>query len=364
MSMKKILAGTLAAALFCVPVFAHPPVTVLVNGQALSFDQPPVILDDRTLVPMRAIFQALGAEVFWEESTQTVTALTTTDTLQFRIGDAGLYKNGDLAYTMSVPAQIINERTLVPIRAIAESFGAAVGWDEQSYTVTIQSQGSGQGAAQPSQTTGTQAAQDAPSPDGFTAEVKAPDGTTVLTVKLESDVLAQKTAAAETISAKMAEITFAEGQGFLREYGDAALRAYAAQPDGFQPYYCIGSYRLTREKTGYVSFLAATSSFAGLAEKKQYFSHTYSLSTGKETALEDIVPDSAAELEALWRSGFRAMIAEEPGAFYEDAETRLERHLDNVGFYLTDSGVAFFLPPESIAPANAGLPAFEVKYSF
>ena len=100
--MKKILAGAFAASLFCVTAFAHPPVTVLVDGRALSFDQPPVIQDDRTLVPMRAIFQALGAEVYWEESTQTVTALSAADTLQFRIGDAGLYKNGEMEYSVSM----------------------------------------------------------------------------------------------------------------------------------------------------------------------------------------------------------------------------------------------------------------------
>ena len=188
--MKKILAGALAAALFCVPaslqVSAHPPVTVLVDGHALTFDQPPVIQDDRTLVPMRAIFQALGAQVFWEESSQTVTALAAQDTLQFRIGDAGLYKNGQLAYTMAVPAQIINERTLVPVRAIAESFGAAVSWDEPSYTVTIQSLNGSQTLQpeQPVQPTGSQTVQSEPKPGGFTAEICAADGTTVLTVKL------------------------------------------------------------------------------------------------------------------------------------------------------------------------------------
>ena len=49
-------------------------ISVFVNGEKLAFDQPPVIQQDRTLVPMRAIFEALGATVLWDESTQTVTA--------------------------------------------------------------------------------------------------------------------------------------------------------------------------------------------------------------------------------------------------------------------------------------------------
>lgn len=362
--MKKILAGAFAAALFCVPVSAHPPVTVLVDGRALSFDQPPVIQDDRTLVPMRAIFQALGAEVYWEESTQTVTALAASDTLRFRIGDAGLYKNGELAYTMSVPAQIINDRTLVPVRAISESFGAAVGWDEASYTVTIQSQNGGQSSAPPAQSTGTQTVQNSPTPGGFTAEVRAADGTAVLVVELECELLEQKKAAAETINMLMAEDVFSEGQGFLRAYSDAALQAYAAQPDDFRPYFYTGSYRLTRNQEDYASFFASIDSFAGTSEKKLPSSHTYSLSAGREMALDELFPDSRADLEDLFRSGFLAMIQEKPDAFYRDAETRLEQQLANAGFYLTENGATFYLPPESIAPAEAGMPAFEVTYDF
>ena len=58
------------------------------------------------------------------------------------------------------------------------------------------------------------------------------------------------------------------------------------------------------------------------------------------------------------------MVKEKPDEFYRDAETQLERQLGNVGFYLTKDGVAFYLPPESIAPANAGLVSFEVTYDF
>lgn len=56
---------------------AHSPadITVLLNGQALSFDQPPTIVNDRTLVPLRAIFQALGAQVNWDSATQTISIL-------------------------------------------------------------------------------------------------------------------------------------------------------------------------------------------------------------------------------------------------------------------------------------------------
>ncbi|MBR6652733.1 MAG: copper amine oxidase N-terminal domain-containing protein, partial [Anaerotignum sp.] len=127
--MKKWLLGLLAVLLFSVPAFAHPPITVYVDGEKLNFDQPPIIKEDRTLVPMRKIFEALDAQVFWDEPSQSVTAISGRDVILFRIGQAGLYKNGELTYTMPVPAQIINDRTLVPLRAVAESLGCEVAWD-------------------------------------------------------------------------------------------------------------------------------------------------------------------------------------------------------------------------------------------
>jgi len=111
-------------------------IKVLVNGTALTFDQPPIIENGRTLVPLRAIFEALGADVDWEQSTQTVTAVKDDITIVLKIGDAFLTKNGE-RITLDVPAKIVGGRTLVPARAVAESFGAEVGWDQTTRTVTI-----------------------------------------------------------------------------------------------------------------------------------------------------------------------------------------------------------------------------------
>ena len=121
------------------PPTPPPPtddIKVLVNGTALTFDQPPVVVDGRTLVPLRAIFEALGAEVDYEQSTQTVTAVRGNDTVSLTIGSNILTKNGE-QITLDVPAQIIGGRTLVPARAIAESFGAEVVWDPATRVVTI-----------------------------------------------------------------------------------------------------------------------------------------------------------------------------------------------------------------------------------
>lgn len=111
-------------------------ITVKLNGQLISFDQPPTIIDGRTLVPLRAIFEALGATVEWNGETQTVTSQKGSTSVSLSIDSKTMYKNGK-AVTLDVPSQLINDRTLVPARAVAEAFGCDVDWDSDTKTVTI-----------------------------------------------------------------------------------------------------------------------------------------------------------------------------------------------------------------------------------
>lgn len=112
------------------------PVTVVLDGEILEFDQNPVIQNGRTLVPLRGIFEPMGATVDWEDSTQTVTAVKGDITIKLTIGDNKIYKNGE-AITLDVPAQLIGSRTMVPARAVSEAFDARVGWIEEDCAVTI-----------------------------------------------------------------------------------------------------------------------------------------------------------------------------------------------------------------------------------
>ncbi len=116
----------------------NDPVTVILNGSEVVFDQPAIIYGDRTLVPLRAIFEALGAEVLWDGDTRTVTAEGNGVKIKLTIGDSYMNKNGELVY-LDVPAMIINDRTLVPVRVISEAFGCDVSWDGENRRVNIES---------------------------------------------------------------------------------------------------------------------------------------------------------------------------------------------------------------------------------
>ena len=116
--------------------------SVVVDNQSLTLDQPPVIVNSRTLVPMRAIFEALGCDVSWYADTQTVVAQKDLQFMSLTVGDDTLYLD-DKKIQLDVPAQIINDRTMVPLRAVSEALNATVAWDADTETVTVQSAGQG-----------------------------------------------------------------------------------------------------------------------------------------------------------------------------------------------------------------------------
>ena len=98
---------------------------------------PPMLENDRTLVPMRAIFEALGAEVSWYPEDRTIVAVRGGTTVFMQVDDWYMSVN-DEWIRLDAPPRIVNDRTLIPLRAVAEAFGAQVGWDEATQTATVE----------------------------------------------------------------------------------------------------------------------------------------------------------------------------------------------------------------------------------
>lgn len=115
-------------------------ITVMVDGAKLETDVEPFIENGRTLVPMRAIFEAIDASVNWDDATKTATALKDTTTVKITKDQQTAYIN-DAPYTLDAPAQIKDGRFVVPVRFIAESFGCKVDWLDVRRTVVIESPG-------------------------------------------------------------------------------------------------------------------------------------------------------------------------------------------------------------------------------
>lgn len=114
----------------------EPEIKVVIDGETLETDQAPIIVNDRTLVPMRAIFEKLGASVDWNESAQAVTAVKGEREISLAIGGDVMRIDGE-AKTLDVPAMLYNERTLVPVRAVSEALNCNVNWVGEENTVVI-----------------------------------------------------------------------------------------------------------------------------------------------------------------------------------------------------------------------------------
>lgn len=143
--MKKVLLMLVITILvftsISVNVMAERNIDVILDGKVLEFDVPAQVIDERTMVPVRKIFESMGATVGWENETQKITAQKEDTTVIMQIDNNIINVNG-IDITLDVPPQIVDTRTLVPVRAVAESFKAKVDWDAETSSVIINSNAS------------------------------------------------------------------------------------------------------------------------------------------------------------------------------------------------------------------------------
>ena len=113
-----------------------------VNGEEKNIDEEgtaPVIVDGRTLLPVRAIVEEIGGEVAWNAETKEVTLTHEDQEIVLTIDSTEGYLNGEPQVLDAAPA-IINGRTMLPIRFVAQSFGFNVDWNADTQEITITSQ--------------------------------------------------------------------------------------------------------------------------------------------------------------------------------------------------------------------------------
>ena len=143
--MKKVVSVILSVIMIfslCVSavVYGAEDVKIVIDGEEKVFDAMPVIQSGRTLVPMRAVFETLGLSVDWDDATKTVTGKNVNKTITLKIGDTTAYING-ISKTLDVASDIINSRTYVPLRFVAEALNCDVNWFGDERCVAIYSDG-------------------------------------------------------------------------------------------------------------------------------------------------------------------------------------------------------------------------------
>lgn len=144
--MKQKLFLIMLAIIMLLPIAfqasANTNIIVYLNNEEIIFDVEPVIVDDRTMVPMRAIAEKLGATVTWDDNTKTAHAYNYDESkgVSVTVGSSYMTDIYNKVITLDAPAIVNNGRTLVPLRAVAEAFKCEVHWDGQTRTVKIYSE--------------------------------------------------------------------------------------------------------------------------------------------------------------------------------------------------------------------------------
>jgi len=111
-------------------------IMIRLDGADIVSDSPPVIVNGRTLVPARAVFEAMGGTVNWSEASREVSVTVNNVNVKLKIDSKKAYIDGT-EKTLDVPARIIKNRTMIPVRFVSESLGCQVSWDDKNRIVSI-----------------------------------------------------------------------------------------------------------------------------------------------------------------------------------------------------------------------------------
>ena len=131
----------MSLSMIVLPVNAEEDIRVFLDGHKISFDVPPQIINDYTMVPMRAIFEALGYDVTWNDTDKSITAVNGSNMIFMKLLSNEM-KYNDNVITLDIAPMSIDGRTLVPLRAVSETSGCTVEWNGETRTVVLNSNSS------------------------------------------------------------------------------------------------------------------------------------------------------------------------------------------------------------------------------
>ena len=321
-------------------------IKVVVDGKESIFtDQAPIIKNDRTMIPLRGVLETMGIDIVWNAEEQSITAERGDSYALFKIGETTL-KTAEGEINLDVAPEIINDRTMIPLRAVTESFGAEVTWDADTKTVTITDEIAN---------TMVEAAK-------LTNEVKEADGTVLYTIHVKYPVLNDKCEAAgkkavnEAIK-KSIEESVAAGSEEIKKAAEELYNSAKETEEKFMPLSVMGDYKVTLENSGTLSFYVDLSyNFNGAHPMTYRNGYTYGLESGKELMLSDVTGVSENKAMEIIKNAYTEAIKAdtENKTFFTDALKNLDETLKTVDFYLEDKNIVFFTELYSVAPYAAG----------
>ncbi|MCP3031438.1 polysaccharide deacetylase family protein [Halobacillus sp. A1] len=140
--MLVVCACIILAVMFLGSWNLHAEVKVMLDGKEVKYDTPAQLMNKRTMVPIRLTMEKLGADIEWSHTKREVKVFRGEDVISLTIGEKEASKNGEIVLNDAAPV-LKGKRTLVPLRFLSENFGYGVDWDHSTRTVFIDSDGVG-----------------------------------------------------------------------------------------------------------------------------------------------------------------------------------------------------------------------------
>lgn len=352
--MKKSLAVFAAifasSVLFVSPVFAEEnEINVIVDGKIIDFEnQKPIIENERVLVPFRAVLNEMGAEVDWDSQTKTVTCKKGDITVKLAVGSDEIEVN-DKTIKLDVPAKIIDGTTMVPLRAVSESFNASVnfdtGQDSESKNVNIDTESPNHKSIKM---------------ETITDSVKADDGAVVLNISLDYPVLSGLGEGENIINDYYKQHIKDKLSDVIEKIGNAALSDYEKN-NSYGAFY-IWDYKSTCF-THYSDENYICIAEEGILEDNfndyvydegSYFTHKntsiFDLTSGKEISFKEYAGDDFNIIMKLAEEGIKSVIKEDYDHINPD-----DISIENASVYFTAFGYTFYFQYDYLPPVEGSL---------
>ena len=355
--MKKIISIMLALTMFCssVAVFGAEMVvtdkiTVTMDGEDMDFDVEPVMENDRVLVPFRAIFEALGCNVTYTESDgkQFVTAMRGDNQLIIEIGAYDMCVNGNTE-AVDAPAVIKDGRTLVPVRAVSETFGANVEWIDDSNTVAVATK---QGQHKIKAVTGEK-------------NIKDENGTILICIAYSYPVIDNYEKNGYVSQLNNEYKAYAES--FVKDAEsnteDARLM-HEEMGANYRPMEFSLSYEVQTDRKGILSVTNyGYYDLGGAHPSTTRQSRTFDMVNEKELALSNVVNGNDDERHTMVYDVFIKYFEENYEGFSAETAEKIDEEADNVKFYLTDDSLVLYFDVYQVGPYAMQYPTVELSYS-
>ena len=325
---------------------------VFYNDEIICFDVEPIIENGRTLVPFRAIFEAMGCAVYYseEDGVESVYTHRAGDSLSFTIGENKMYFNGN-EIELDVPAKIKDDRTLVPLRAISEAFECEVYWYEDTKTIHIYSPASAYVNSVEKN-----------------AEIITDDEGNVLIEAIAYYPVFENHTEMPCLDAINTDYKW-DADKFIEEARakkEDALMLKKQMGDAFAPFVYELTYEQTYSVWGYLSFINYKYVDIGGAHPSTIMeSRTYGVNSDVAMSVSDVIDEDELDVSLsefvtnLFVNKLKEIAPEETETYTYDY---IKEYLGYVQFYLTKNSLVLYFNQGEIAPYELGVISVEIPY--